>query len=275
MIRHVVQLPTQGALRIAVIGAGGNGAQMASGLAQIAVAQRSFGAQPLAVTIFDDDLVSEANVGRQLFSPSDVGRPKADVLVERINAFYGFSWISHPARVGPENWPGVPRSFHEHFHLFIGAVDSAASRVAIGEVARAAAFNALYWLDLGNRERSGQVVIGAYRQHKVILPTVLDLYPELSDPNFSEQDQGPSCSLAEALYKQDLFVNRDVTTPALHLLWELLHKRVLETQGCITNLETLRRMPLPVDPALWSRMNPNLALDEPLKYLQGLPEQAA
>ncbi|QER45268.1 hypothetical protein F0726_02211 [Acidithiobacillus caldus] len=30
-----------------------------------------------------------------------------------------------------------------------------------------------------------------------------------------------------------------------------------------------------VDPALWSRMNPNLALDEPLKYLQGLPEQAA
>lgn len=275
MIRHVVQLPTQGALRIAVIGAGGNGAQMASGLAQIAVAQRSFGAQPLAVTIFDDDLVSEANVGRQLFSPSDVGRPKADVLVERINAFYGFSWISYPARVSPENWPGVPRSFHEHFHLFIGAVDSAASRVAIGEVARAAAFNALYWLDLGNRERSGQVVIGAYRQHKVILPTVLDLYPELSDPNFSEQDQGPSCSLAEALYKQDLFVNRDVTTPALHLLWELLHKRVLETQGCITNLETLRRMPLPVDPALWSRMNPNLTLDEPLKYLQGLPEQAA
>lgn len=101
MIKHIVQLPTTDALHIAVVGAGGNGAQMASGLAQIAVAQRSFGAQPLEVVIFDDDLVSEANVGRQLFSPSDIGRPKADVLVERINAFY------QKARKAPAFRPGM------------------------------------------------------------------------------------------------------------------------------------------------------------------------
>mgnify|MGYP000877817493 CR=1 FL=1 len=275
MIKHIVQLPTSDALRIAVVGAGGNGAQMASGLAQIAVAQRSFGAQPLEVVIFDDDLVSEANVGRQLFSPSDVGRPKADVLVERINAFYGFSWESRPVRFTAESFVARYGYAHRLFHVLIGAVDSAASRVAIGEALESAAWAAVYWLDLGNRERSGQVVLGAFQRRKLLLPTVLDLYPELCDPNFAEQDQGPSCSLAEALYKQDLFVNRDVTTPALHLLWELLHKRVLESHGCITNLETLRRMPLPVDPAQWKRMNPNLVVDGALQFLQGLPDKAA
>lgn len=164
---------------------------------------------------------------------------------------------------------------NRHFHVVIGAVDSAASRVSIGECLQIFGWNTAYWLDLGNRERSGQVVLGAFRRRKMLLPTVLDLYPELCDPNFAEQDQGPSCSLAEALYKQDLFVNRDVTTPALHLLWELLHKRVLESHGCITNLETLRRMPLPVDPTQWRRMNPNLAVDSALEFLQGLPDKAA
>lgn len=275
MIKHIVQLPTRDPLRIVVVGAGGNGAQMASGLAQIAVAQRSFGAQPLEVVIFDDDLVSEANVGRQLFSPSDVGRPKADVLVERINAFYGFSWESRPERFTAGSYKTHHGFVRGHFHVIIGAVDSATSRVTIGEVLGITAWEPVYWLDLGNRERSGQVVLGAFRQRKMLLPTVLDLYPELLDPDFAEQDQGPSCSLAEALYKQDLFVNRDVTTPALHLLWELLHKRVLESHGCITNLETLRRMPLPVDPAHWKRMNPNLVVDGALQFLHGLPDKAA
>lgn len=34
----------------------------------------------LSVDVVDPDVVSEANIGRQPFSPYDVGRPKVEVL---------------------------------------------------------------------------------------------------------------------------------------------------------------------------------------------------
>ncbi len=270
-MKHFAKLPLDGPLRIAIVGAGGNGAQMASGIAQIAVAQASFGGQPLEVVIYDDDCVSEANVGRQLFSPVDIGRPKAEVLVERINSFYGFSWEAKPVRAAPDTFARSPY-YADAYSIVVGAVDSAESRrviqKCISQMMASFWSRAFYWLDIGNRQRSGQVVLGGYAAGKVILPGILELYPELSSPDFTEQDQGPSCSLPEALAKQDLFVNREVTTPALHLLWELIHKRMLSVHGVVTNLETMRRMPLPVDPASWLRMNPSLQLDAAEPFLK-------
>jgi len=271
-MKHLAKLPLGEPLRIAIVGAGGNGAQMASGLAQIAVAQASFGGQPLEVVIYDDDCVSEANVGRQLFSPVDIGRPKAEVLVERINSFYGFSWEARPVRAAPDTFARSSLYYTKAYSIVVGAVDSAESRRVIQEcifrMLGTFASSATYWLDVGNRQRSGQVVLGAYQAGEVILPGILELYPELSSPDFTEQDQGPSCSLPEALAKQDLFVNREVTTPALHLLWELIHKRMLGVHGVVTNLETMRRMPLPVDPASWLRMNPGLKLEAAEPFLK-------
>ena len=232
---------------------------MAAGLAQISVALKARGGHHLFVHIIDDDRVSTANVGRQLFSPADVGRPKADVLVERTNWFYGFGWQSHVDRITEES--------NFEADIVVSAVDSAKSRVAIEKATRrymAERYNKglTYLLDMGNQSHFGQVVLGAFHKSRgmleVSLPTVTMLYPELLGEDFNEQDQGPSCSLAEALQKQDLFINRDVTTPALHILWELLSKRRLTYHGVFTSLETLRRTPLPVDEEVWIRMNPKL-----------------
>jgi PRTRC genetic system ThiF family protein len=66
-----------------LIGCGGNGSQMLTGLARLDRALRALGHPGLVVTAWDPDTVSEANVGRQLFSPSDVGLNKATVLVHR------------------------------------------------------------------------------------------------------------------------------------------------------------------------------------------------
>ncbi|MHB8315575.1 MAG: PRTRC system ThiF family protein [Acidithiobacillus ferrivorans] len=256
---HHSVLPMDRPLTIMIVGAGGNGAQMAAGLAQISVAIKARGGHTLHVEIADDDRVSAANVGRQLFSPADIGRPKADVLVERTNRFYGFSWESHVAR--------VTEATKLYADVVIAAVDSAKSRVGIEKAALYGLqedykTRTTYVLDVGNQTRFGQVVLGAFRKVPgsitVDLPTVTMLYPELLDEDFNEQDQGPSCSLAEALQKQDLFINRDVTTPALHILWELLSKRRLSHHGVFTSLETLRRTPLPVDEEVWIRMNPKL-----------------
>ena len=75
-----------------VIGAGGTGSQVATGLARMSVALQALGHPGLHVTVFDPDTVTEANIGRQLFSGSELGLNKAAALATRINRFFGFSW---------------------------------------------------------------------------------------------------------------------------------------------------------------------------------------
>jgi hypothetical protein len=71
------------------------------------------------------------------------------------------------------------------------------------------------------------------------------MFPEILNPRFKEDNQ-PSCSLAEALEKQDLFINQSVATYALHLLWRLFRAGSIEHHGYFINLESGRVNPLPV-----------------------------
>ena len=81
-----------------VIGAGGTGSQVATNLARMDMALRALGHPGLHVTVFDPDTVSEANIGRQLFSASEIGLNKAVVLVTRINRFFGGTWTAESRR---------------------------------------------------------------------------------------------------------------------------------------------------------------------------------
>ena len=59
-------------------------------------ALRGLGHPGLFVTAYDPDTVTEANIGRQLFSPSDIGLNKAQCLVTRMNHFFGNGWKAVP-----------------------------------------------------------------------------------------------------------------------------------------------------------------------------------
>jgi len=75
---------------------GGNGAQMATCLARLDIAMRALGhPMGLHVKAFDADRVSEANVGRQLYSAADIGKHKALVTIHRLNQWDG---RPHPKR---------------------------------------------------------------------------------------------------------------------------------------------------------------------------------
>ena len=54
-----------------LIGAGGTGSQVLTCLARLDAALRGLGHPGLFVTLYDPDIVTEANIGRQLFGPSD------------------------------------------------------------------------------------------------------------------------------------------------------------------------------------------------------------
>ena len=239
----------QRAVKVAVIGAGGSGSQMLTGLAQLHHAMVSLGHPGgLEVIAVDDDVVSPSNVGRQMFYPSDVGQYKADILINRINLAMGTDWSSCVERITMSS--RIPSD------IVIGCVDTRKARQAIHKAGIQG--GAKYWLDLGNRQHDGQVILGEFPNSsldkgRVRLPTVADLFPETCDPGQEGQDTGPSCSLAEALEKQSLFVNRGVALYALNMLFELFRYGGLSHHGVFVNLKTARTNPLPVDPEAWKR----------------------
>jgi PRTRC genetic system ThiF family protein len=106
----------------------------------------------------------------------------------------------------------------------------------------------LYWLDLGNNASSGQFVLGqpknsANKKNKDRLPTVAELYPEILKSQRKEDDQ-PSCSAAEALTRQEPFINQNLAYQALGMLTQLLRHGAVSYQGGFCNLATGRVVPL-------------------------------
>lgn len=246
-----------GEVRVALIGCGGNGAQMLTGLARLDRALRALGGHGLQVTAYDGDTVSTANVGRQLFYPSDVGANKAVTLVTRLNAGFGLSWHAKPQHATPQN------GYHGREDLVITCVDSAAARTQIGGCLSHPDHNP-YWLDLGNRAEDGQVVLGQMHAtgKQLRLPHVLDLFPEIAAGTILDDDV-PSCSLAEALERQALFVNDAVVTQAKEILWRMFRTGQLEWHGAFINTRLGRVTPLAINPKAWARFNPALRSNTP------------
>ena len=137
-------------VEVTLIGAGGTGSQLLSGLARMHQALKALGSPGLHVRVFDGDTVSASNVGRQLFSPSDIGKNKAVVLVTRLNLFFGTAWEAYHYCVTKEmRLPG---------RMVLSAVDDVKSRSLIGQLASES--GAIYWLDTGNTTSTGQVILG-------------------------------------------------------------------------------------------------------------------
>jgi len=236
-------------VKVVVIGAGGTGSQVIPGLVSLHMAMVALGHPGgLDVTVVDNDAVSEANVGRQNFFLSDVGRHKATVLVNRVNMLYGLGWKAQVARLGKDT---VSKIWTD---IVIGCVDNREARACIVR-----SFRDCYYLDFGNRKNDGQCILGElndYGSKKRIdqLPHAGDLFPEIMDPSKEEDDDTPSCSLAEALQKQSLFVNRLVASWGLNLLSELFCSGQISHHGVFVNLKSGRSSPLPIDREAWERL---------------------
>lgn len=249
----VFKMPTswpQRAIKVAVIGAGGTGSQLVNGLARLHVAMLSLGHPAgLHVGVWDGDNVSPANIGRQLFSPGDIGRNKASVLVHRLNCYFpSLGWQARPERFGE----GTNLRFEFHSgdalpDILITCVDTAKARREIAEAVQKRV--GLYstgplWLDCGNSQRSGQVMLASMSREST-LPRMEQLLPEIFDTSIPEDDR-PSCSLAEALESQDLFINQAIATYAGQLLWTLIRQGELSICGYWVNLEEGRVVPEPI-----------------------------
>ncbi len=249
-------LNPQHPVTVNLIGVGGTGSQVLTNLARLDVTLRALNHPGLFVTVYDPDVVTESNIGRQLFSFSDLELNKAQCLVTRLNHFFGNDWQAVP-KVYPSN---VHAAKDEDLaNITITCTDNIKSRLDMWKILKAVPDNdyrdyktPLYWLDFGNTQTSGQVVLGTVpekikqpksQQYKTLGSLkVITRYVRYA--HVKETDSGPSCSLAEALEKQDLFINSTLAQLGCNLLWKMFRHGLIEHHGLYLNLSTMKVNPI-------------------------------
>ena len=237
-----------------VIGAGGTGSQVITNLARMSMALQALGHPGLHVTVFEQNTVSQANIGRQLFSETELGLNKAVSLVTRINRFFGYAWTAEPQCFPTRNFSGESTA-----NIIITCTDNIRSRLTLWKFlkkVRKENFSdhsaPIYWMDFGNSQTKGQVIIGTVRE-KVLQPSSQEYIPmpkmnviteEVDYAKIKENESGPSCSLAEALEKQDLFINSTLAQLGCGILWKMFRNGVIEHNGLYLNLDTMKVNPI-------------------------------
>jgi len=253
-------LNPQHPVTVTLIGAGGTGSQLLTCLARMNHAMLALDYPGLIVTVYDDDNVSEANLGRQLFAECEIGFNKGVALINRINRFFGTNWKAVPQRFGDDT---AVQSAGAVTNLYISCVDTAKARFEIAAILKGLARerrnyrqnNALYWMDLGNSRDTGQVLLSTVgkleqpnaKQYRAEgdLPFVTDTFKSLLE-SADATDNTPSCSLAEALTKQDLFVNSTLANMGASLLWQLFRDGFIRNRGFFINLHDFRTQPVKI-----------------------------
>jgi PRTRC genetic system ThiF family protein len=145
--------------------------------------------------------------------------------------------------------------------IYISCVDSVKARFGIAEILRMQDNRRhhrdipKYWLDFGNSQHTGQVIlstIGEIKQpnsekYETVssLPFVTEEFGELLMQS-EQHDNSPSCSLAEALEKQDLFINSALAQMGVSLLWGLFRNGMTDTRGFFLNLKNFHSQPLKI-----------------------------
>ncbi len=239
------------AIRVVVIGCGGNGSVIAMGLPYIHQALLLAGHPGgLDVTLIDGDIVSPTNCVRQPFSHSEIGLSKSVVLASRINLFWGLQWKAIQEHVSKSHKV-------EEADIVISCVDTRYARSAISSLVGGNA-SVTYWLDLGNGADGGQFVLGQPWNRRnprraTRLRTASELFPEIADTMRGE-DEAPSCSALEALERQESFLNQAIASHALALLAKLFRYGESETHGAFVSIAQQRAQPIAVDPSAWRRI---------------------
>lgn len=242
-----------------LIGAGGTGSKVLTALMEINESLIALGHAGLQVRLWDDDIITTANLGRQRFAESEIGLYKSVALINRINRWAGTNWKAETRKFERDNFDKIPEEAQAT--LFITCVDNVKTRFEVADILEELSHRRnyrdapKYWLDFGNSRHTGQVLlstIGAIKQpysekYETVasLPFVTDEFGELLKQS-EEQDDTPSCSLAEALEKQDLFINSSLTQMGCSLLWSLFRNGMTEYRGFFLNLKDFRSQPIPV-----------------------------
>ncbi len=239
-------LPPGQSIQIGLVGCGGTGSHLALSLARLCFHVREQGGPPVSLTCIDGDRVERKNVGRQWFAPHEIGKPKALVLADRLNAALGLSIVAVPA-MATAGLLGELQPAYNTIGILVGAVDTSSGRRALHDALARSTWR--IWLDVGNERDWGKVLLGtttdARQLHGALalggictaLPAPTLRYPHLLDdlPVQSQSD----CATAAADGAQSLMVNQAMAAVAGQYLHQLVVARQITTWETALDLATL------------------------------------
>lgn len=244
---------------INVMGAGGTGSKVLTALMEMNHSLIELGHAGLQIRLWDDDVITQANLGRQRFAECEIGLYKSVALINRANRFSGTNWKAETVKFEKDRLDKLPENAGAS--IYISCVDSVKARFGIADIlnilnnGKAYSNRPRYWLDFGNSQHTGQVLlstIGTIKQPNsekyetvASLPFITDEFGELLKQS-EEQDDTASCSLAEALEKQDLFINSSLAQMGCSLLWGLFRYGMTEYRGFFHNLKDFNTHPIKV-----------------------------
>lgn len=246
-------------ISVNLIGAGGTGSKVLTALMEINHSLAELGHAGLCVRLWDDDIVTSANLGRQRFAQSEIGLHKSVTLINRVNRFMGTNWKAESSKFEKDALGRLPENAEAS--IFITCVDSVKARFEIADILsqfknrRHRRDEPKYWMDFGNSHYTGQVILSTVSEIKQpdsqkyqtvgSLAFVTEEFGELLKQSESTDDT-PSCSVAQALEKQDLFINSALAQLGCSLLWNLFRFGMTENRGFFLNLKNFTSHPLKI-----------------------------
>jgi len=243
---------------VVLVGCGGTGSFVAEGLCRLLPLETS-------IILVDHDRVEPHNLLRQNFCQEDLGKVKSQALAERLTHRYnraiGYSVAPFHHDEMNQSWgPGMSQRIQNN--LYIGCVDNAAARRQLSEVCR---WGTTWWLDAGNGNNSGQVLIGNTNGIQIDgsflpaaeiakkLPSPGWQSPSLLIPAAGELAPRPDCAERVETGEQSAVINQAMATLTLEFVRRLLAGN-LPWMGAYLDLDVGMMQTVPCDPATVARI---------------------
>jgi|ETNvirnome_6_100_1030635.scaffolds.fasta_scaffold01473_7 PRTRC genetic system ThiF family protein len=253
--------------RIIVLGCGGTGSHAVPNVIRLllGIPKRLLP----EIYLIDGDTVEHKNILRQNFIHIDLGQNKAEVLARRYSTAFGIPVSAVPEFSDNKNNILGQLIRGKNDICIIGCVDSHNGRRHIRSTIRRFKKKDIIWIDSGNEEKAGQVVMGYRVQNPedVIdlseipynktglfsLPFVTDVYPEISKSKDKARSE-LSCDVLINVEPQAMMVNVTAANLILNYYNALLYKTPLNNFGVtfsitngfssmINNIENLSVIP--------------------------------
>jgi PRTRC genetic system ThiF family protein len=229
-----LMLPASDRLRLFLVGCGGTGSWLAPSVARIARLQRDQGRE-VEVAFYDHDDIELKNIPRQHFCDGELGRNKAVTLAARYSAAWGVEVAAVPKKFAGQSLPIDGNALT----IVIGCIDNAAARQVIARrITPTRSYQEhIWWLDCGNDESSGQVIVGSAVNPVDLgnvftpsckickrLPAPSLVAPDLLEPRPEELATSKmSCAEIQMANAQSLAVNQMVAAVATDYLLGLVN----------------------------------------------------
>jgi PRTRC genetic system ThiF family protein len=265
--RYRVILPEVATTTIIQVGVGGTGSWLAMSLARLVYHAGQAG-QTVKLVLVDPDTVEERNVGRQGFSPAEVGQNKAESMALRLSLALGIEVAAAAVPFVAADFVRWAKQQYRPYGsdktrlVLVGAVDNYLARRELAQ-AVVEREGRVWAVDCGNGRANGQVLVGNLTDPNQMQVDVLSVCnglpsPYLQEPGLLEPDpidSNPlSCADLTLREEQSLLINSQVAAVAAQYIYDLVIRRTLWQYATYLNLEPptmSSRLLTPTNLALW------------------------